>query len=607
MSPSKKSLYVEYRGFKKVFAAYQRECLDVGEHTVSKGHLYNIWRLVAACGVVHPETGVRLAVKIRHNRAEGFGACPNCEQLKYTVRMSKDPDTKKGYVKMLNKHLQSQQENRAELDRVKRLCKVDPQHVGVFVDAVDKNKFGIPTTESASKTLSGIQRIKQKITGVQFFSSKKLLFFRTLPDVPTGGNLTMTILEHLFSDGHLKNATDLHINLDGAADNICYTVFYGLAKLLRDAGNAGWPLLRIHLYRFDVGHTHNELDAAFGNLSIAVYGKNGNTPMDILSFASFERICKEVYGERLLTVIDIRAVHDWDRYVRGYRPPRVDQHIQTQHGICFERCETTVYVKSKAVVRASVPWSRNYQMLPHPAAPDAHIQPRTEPPTTAPSRHWENLTEKVVPSLLKFYLRRIVHPVHIPDTDRYEMFSFLQNGPSAHIPPAWIQWGDHMPDEIPAPVPAPPPLSRPRRKRVWKPFLSTSKRKRKRGPVSKKCRCGSTTHKTIRARVCPLNPANLAPRIPDREHAPEPTSSESGDESKSEFDDTNTSEESESSQSKESETAQSEESEAEESEDSDPVQDLPLSDIIKRHVGERIQVYWVSTTPCMYVFPYPPP
>lgn len=464
-----------------------------------------------ACGVVNPETSNRLTVKIRRNRAEGFSACGDCEQLKYSVRMSKDPDCKAGFVRMFNKHLGSQQENRAAVNGVKRKCKVDPRHVGVFVDAVDKNKFGIPTTESASKSLAGQQRIKQKITGVQFFSNKELLLFRTLPDVPTGGNLTMTIIEHLFSRGHVKNATDLHINLDGATDNICYTVFYGLAKLLKDAGDAGWPLRRIHLYRFDVGHTHNELDAAFGNLSISVYGKNGTTPLDILSFSGFNEICRDVYGARLLDVIDIRAVHDWDQYVRGYRPPRVDTHIQTQHGVCFERRDDAVYVRGKSAVRLSVPWSPWSQMLPHPAAPDAHIQPRTEPPPTAPSRHWKGLDDKLVPGLLKFYLRQFIHPVHIPDQARYEMLSFCQNGPSPNIPPQWIQWDAHTPDDLPDPTPAPPPVLL-KGKKKWQPFMSKKSRKRKRAQA--KCRCGSTSHKTVRSKVCPLNPRNLAPLIP---------------------------------------------------------------------------------------------
>ena len=68
----------------------------------------------------------------------------------------------------------------------------------------------------------------------------------------TGGNLTMTIIAHIFSLPEVQCATDLYLNVDGASDNINYSVMYGLAHLLRSAHEAGWPLQRIHLLRFKV-------------------------------------------------------------------------------------------------------------------------------------------------------------------------------------------------------------------------------------------------------------------------------------------------------------------------------------------------------------------
>ena len=132
-----------------------------------------------ATGVVDPMTSKVFTVHIRKHRAEGFSACPDCEMIKSSVRMSKDPDMKKGFVKMYKTHLQNQKENRDGLARVKRLCRTSPTDVGVFIDAVDKNKFGVPTTESNSKDLAGQQRVKQKLTGVQFFSDGKLILFLT--------------------------------------------------------------------------------------------------------------------------------------------------------------------------------------------------------------------------------------------------------------------------------------------------------------------------------------------------------------------------------------------------------------------------------------------
>ena len=142
--------------------------------------------------------------------------------------------------------------DRDELARIVRLCKVDPRHVGWMQDAMDKNKCGLPTTESQAKCLGKMHRIKSKITGVQLFKDDGLIFFRTLPDVPTGGNLTLTIIAHMFNRDDVRQATDVYINVDGASDNICYHFVYGLAHLLRCAVGAAWPLRCIHILRFKV-------------------------------------------------------------------------------------------------------------------------------------------------------------------------------------------------------------------------------------------------------------------------------------------------------------------------------------------------------------------
>ena len=129
---------------------------------------------------------------------------------------------------------------------------MDSAHVGVFVDAVDKAKFTIPTYASQAKCLARKGRIKQKITGVQFFHDDRLILFRTLPDVRTGGNLTCTIIARLFAGDYFRDATDVYFNLDGASDNVCYTLLYGLAFLIHGANKSGWPLKRVHILRFKV-------------------------------------------------------------------------------------------------------------------------------------------------------------------------------------------------------------------------------------------------------------------------------------------------------------------------------------------------------------------
>ena len=127
-----------------------------------------------------------------------------------------------------------------------------------------------------------------------FDVQKSLFMFRTLPDVPTGGNLTATIFIHLLNLVNVKTVTDIHMNVDGSGDNINYTFMYSLAHVLMHAQKQGWALQRIHIYRFKVGHTHNDLDATFGVLSRDVYGKRsrGDARKNIFSLNHFEKVNK---------------------------------------------------------------------------------------------------------------------------------------------------------------------------------------------------------------------------------------------------------------------------------------------------------------------------
>jgi len=210
-----------------------------------------------------------------------------------------DNQTKRAtYERRLQKHIKEVYADREELARIQRLCMVDPHHAGFFLDAADSQKCSIPTTKSTAKMMSQLWRIKQKLTCVQMFDTSQTLFmFRTLPNVPTGGNLTCTILMEMFKTGLFDNATDLYINVDGAGDNICYTLVYSLIHFLLCAKASNWKLQRIHLLRMKVGHTHNLLDATFGLLSRVIYGKHarGDSRMDMLSFSSFKEVCYLVF------------------------------------------------------------------------------------------------------------------------------------------------------------------------------------------------------------------------------------------------------------------------------------------------------------------------
>ena len=196
--PVDKKLSWDYIGGKNLFKEYKKELAGF-RHLMCRSFL-RVINTVLCNGVTDPETGVHFAVELRKARARGFASCNLCEYYKHKIAGSQNPTKKAAYQRKLQKHISDVRDDREELARVIRLCITNPKHAGFYIDAADSCKFGIPTTEAKGKNMSELWRIRQKLTCVQEFDLQKSLhFFRTLPDVPTGGNLTATILMKFLS------------------------------------------------------------------------------------------------------------------------------------------------------------------------------------------------------------------------------------------------------------------------------------------------------------------------------------------------------------------------------------------------------------------------
>ena len=90
----------------------------------------------------------------------------------------------------------------------------------------------------------------------------------------------------------------MYIQWDGSSDNVAYINVWFLVWLLVSAERSGWPLRRVNLLRYVVGHTHNRLDAMFAQLSKNLYGNHsrGASRRDVLSLSEFKGVCDQVFG-----------------------------------------------------------------------------------------------------------------------------------------------------------------------------------------------------------------------------------------------------------------------------------------------------------------------
>lgn len=156
--------------FVRVYLCYVLCGVGGEKKRLKRSSFYKVWLQTMKDGVVNPETDVHCECYVQKNHAEGFSKCDTCDYIAKKIALARTPEEKETYKRQLQQHHKTVKEDRMEMARVARLCKIDERHVGFMIDAVDKQKFQIPTTQRDTKSLKKICRIVQKITGVLWYS-----------------------------------------------------------------------------------------------------------------------------------------------------------------------------------------------------------------------------------------------------------------------------------------------------------------------------------------------------------------------------------------------------------------------------------------------------
>ena len=191
-SPSHPILWLEQQVIKEVFKEYSAY-IDA-KYAVEPKTFRKLWYSQIKVHCPDPETGDMYRICIKKRRAIGFKKCNKCAELEFAVMMAKGKCARQQARNKLLAHLGKIKACRTGLNAARLDCNGTTK-VGFSADGADYGKFPTPVTKSTAKVLGGMKRIKNKLTGVEFFSgSRKLLVFRSLPNITTGANLTLTII-----------------------------------------------------------------------------------------------------------------------------------------------------------------------------------------------------------------------------------------------------------------------------------------------------------------------------------------------------------------------------------------------------------------------------
>jgi hypothetical protein len=150
------------------------------------------------------------------------------------------------------------------VDKVLTLCVLN-KVLSFIIDGMDQNHCRIPQT-GPDLAYPG-EPVTQHITGV-LEHGVGLFVYRNFDNLSKGSNLTiyciLSQIERFFNE-HEKFPEEIYIQLDGGSENAdrCVLGFLELIVARRMAK-------KVYFTRLPVGHTHEDIDACFGYISIYI-------------------------------------------------------------------------------------------------------------------------------------------------------------------------------------------------------------------------------------------------------------------------------------------------------------------------------------------------
>ena len=289
----------------------------------------------------HEATGQRYKLEKRTPRARGFKQCEICEKRREELRVAvreRAPQKERQRIRdKWGEHLRQIRRCRNTYADHKLEAMHNEEVASAAMDAAAQAGHRLPITASDCPRLIGMEKLQLKITGVLVHgaaSTKKGYYaFVTPPWIKTGANLSCTVLMELIAAGVLKGQKRWYLQVDGASDNIAYTVMYFSAWLLlmsqmRCFGDL-LVLEKIILSRLPVGHTHIDIDQVFSVLARWLFGmrKSMTKPKDVHTVDAFLRHIREAH-KNIKKCGMIGACFDFDELFRGIKHSATDTGIQ---------------------------------------------------------------------------------------------------------------------------------------------------------------------------------------------------------------------------------------------------------------------------------------
>ena len=425
---------------------WMQYCDDLaeGDRLVRSG--FNLcWKRQLEEGWVDPKDGSHYDLVARTVRARGFQKCSTCEdldeELRVAKRQGKSIDVRNAIRKRKSQHLERVRACRKEYAQHKYVSMCNAGTASSAMDAAAQAGHRLPITASDHKKLKGMKKLQMKITGVLVHGGDTRGYYAivTPPWLKTGANMTCTIVMALVAWGVLKGKKRWLLQVDGASDNIAYTVMYFAAWLLlmSQEGRFGDLLVleSIVLSRLPVGHTHIDIDQIFSVLARHLWGhsKQGLRALDIHTPDAFTDAIKAAH-KNLKKCYSLESCINFDDFLSQVKHGGTDTGIQDWRVFEFRRDDARpgkVFLRTKRAMDSPewVEWRKGTrtesQFWPNASGAD---MPGPQQPAAAALKEWAKRT-KVLHDLDWFMHQQTC--VTVADEVKSNLQAYIDGIPSA--------------------------------------------------------------------------------------------------------------------------------------------------------------------------------
>jgi len=296
--PNMDEVHLEPIDIKEIYEEYLDDAKSTGFEALNTTNFTKIWRNL------FPH------VKIREFKAV-TGKCSTCAKLSDARKLYKDREQRVYLTEMHFLHRSAYMNERMKYAERRQLAyKLPNSFLSIIIDGMAQNHCKLPWYNNLKDTDNALPQHLQGVLN----HGRSFTIFRTFHNVRSGANLAIhsflcELEETINREGRLPDT--IFLQIDGGSENTAKAVL-GICELLV----AKRLTKKLVISRLIVGHTHEDIDAVFARIWLAVRNQL------VLSPQAYEEILMKALRERKnVKIVDLFVVPDYLKYLQPFIDP----------------------------------------------------------------------------------------------------------------------------------------------------------------------------------------------------------------------------------------------------------------------------------------------